>query len=311
MCDDLANDRKRHAASQKRSQFWVLYFPATLITRLFSASYRVIRHGDRPATLPGIMCSTSLCMDGVTRTTLLREARQGDRESLARLILPYSPGVYLGALRLTGNPADAEDVRQETFLKTISRLDQFAGTQEESRDDLHAWVSRIASNAAIDMLRKRRDGKLFSLEQPTGTNEETLGSNVTAPGANPEERLARREMRKLMADAISQLAPDLRRVCLLRDVLQYSTQEVADRLGVSAMAVRLRLFRAHRRLREKLSELSRTHQERRAANSAFVEVGLQPSSSAFSRERVSRRAPEPKRSAAISFGAYAGYACGD
>jgi RNA polymerase sigma-70 factor (ECF subfamily) len=257
----------------------------------------VISGGDWPAIPPGVMCSTSLCMDGVTRSALLKEARKGDRESLARLIVPYSPGVYLGALRLTGNPADAEDVRQEAFLKTMSRLDQFIGAQEESRDDLHAWVSRIASNAAIDVIRKRRDGKLFSLEQPTGANEETLGSNVAAHGDNPEERLARREMRKLMADAIAQLAPDLRRACLLRDVLQYSTQEVATRLGISAMAVRLRLFRAHRRLRDKLSDISRTRKDRQACVAA--------------RERITRRATEQKREPAIPFGAYAGYACGD
>jgi RNA polymerase sigma-70 factor, ECF subfamily len=209
-------------------------------------------------------------MDGIARTALLKKARRGDRESLARLILPYSPPIYLTALRLTGNPADAEDVRQETFLKTISRLDQFVGAQEQSRDDLHAWVSRIASNAAIDVIRKRRDGKLFSLEEPTGANDETLGSNVAASGNNPEEGLARREMRKLMSDAIVQLPPDLRRACLLRDVLQYSTQEVANRLGISAMAVRLRLFRAHRRLREQLSETSLTRKDRRVPLSPFV-----------------------------------------
>jgi RNA polymerase sigma-70 factor (ECF subfamily) len=281
-------------------------------------------------------------MDGITRTALLKKARRGDRESLARLILPYSPGVYLGALRLTGNPADAEDVRQEAFMKAMLRLDQFVGAQEESRDDLHAWVSRIASNAAIDVIRKRRAGRLFSLEQPTGTNEETLGSNVPAPGHNPEERLARREMRKLMADAITQLAPDLRRACLLRDVLQYSTQEVADRLGISAMAVRLRLFRAHRRLREQLSETSRTRKDGQVSVSPFVKAGLQSGSSVpalcsgpdfrvtsvpvptgksgsslFARDRITRRdrlalrSPEPKRAPAIPFGAYAGYACGD
>ena len=242
-------------------------------------------------------------MTGVTRAALLKKARKGDRESLARLILPYSPGVYLGAMRLTRNPADAEDVRQEAFLKTISRLDQFTGTQEESRDDLHAWVSRIASNAAIDVLRKRRDGKLFSLDQPAGENDETLASNVAASGENPEERLVRREARKLMADAIAQLAPGLRRVCLLRDVLQYSTQEVADRLGTSAMAVRLRLFRAHRRLRENLSDTSRTRKERQASVAA--------------RDRLTRpdhlvpRAMEPKRAPAIPFETYPGYACGD
>jgi len=179
----------------------------------------------------------------------------GDRESLARLVLPYAPGLYLGALRMTRNAADAEDVRQEAILKAMSRLAQFSGIgmQDQEQDDLRAWVSRIAANASIDLIRKRRDGKLFSLEEPNGAGEETLGSHVASRADNPEERFARREMRKLMADAIAQLAPELRQVCLLRDVLQYSTQEVADRLNISAMAVRLRLFRGHRRLREKLS----------------------------------------------------------
>jgi RNA polymerase sigma-70 factor (ECF subfamily) len=278
---------------------------------LFSIICFVVLGGDWPAILPDIMGSTSLCMDGITRTALLKEARRGDRESLARLILPYSPGVYLGALRLTGNPADAEDVRQEAFLKAMTRLDQFVGAQEEARDDLHAWVSRIASNAAIDVIRKRRDGRLFSLEQPAGASEETLGGKVAASGDNPEERLARREMRKLMADAIAQLPPDLRRACLLRDILQYSTQEVADRLGISAMAVRLRLFRAHRRLREQLSETSRARKDRQASVSPCVEAGLQSGSSVFARERTLRRASARKHAPAIPFGAYAGYACGD
>ena len=199
------------------------------------------------------MCTASINLESASRPTLLLRARRGDRESLAKLVLPYGPALYLGALRLTRNAADAEDVRQEAFLKAMSRLEQFAGMQEENRDDLQAWVSRIAANTAIDVIRKRRDGKLFSLEHRNGENEETIGSNIAALEDNPEERMARREMRGLMSYAISQLAPELRQACLLRDVLQYSTQEVADRLGISAMAVRLRLFRAHRRLREKLS----------------------------------------------------------
>ncbi len=106
------------------------------------------------------MCSTSLFVDGAARSALLLQARKGDRESLAKLILPYAPCLYLGALRLTRNPADAEDVRQDAFLKAMTRLEQFAGTPGENRDDLHAWVSRIAANASIDVIRKRRDGKL-------------------------------------------------------------------------------------------------------------------------------------------------------
>ncbi len=243
------------------------------------------------------MCSSSLCLDGATRSALLTLARKGDRESLAKLILPYAPGLYLGALRMTRNPADAEDVRQDAFLKTMTRLEQFTGSPCENRDDLHAWVSRIAANASIDVLRKRRNGKVFSLEEPSGAGDDTLGSNVTACEDNPEERFARREMRKLMADAIAQLAPELRQACLLRDVLQYSTQEVADRVGISAMAVRLRLFRAHRRLREKLTLALRPSKQRQAPAAAVT--------------RMDRSREERKRQLRVPLAAFAEYACGD
>src|SRR5260370_26345509 len=205
---------------------------------LFSATYNRLVGGNRPANLYRTMCSTSLCLDGKARSALLLQARKGDRESLAELILPYSPGLYLGALRLTRNPADAEDVRQDALMKAMTRLEQFAGTPSQNRDDLHAWVSRIAANASIDVIRKRRDGRLFSLEEPNGAGEETLGSNVTACGDNPEERFARREMRRLMAEAIMQLTPDLRQGCLSGDGLQDSTHAVAAHVRISAMAGR-------------------------------------------------------------------------
>src|SRR2546422_8970610 len=73
-----------------------------------------MRRGWRLACHPyRTMCSTSICLDGATRSALLMQARNGDLESLAKLILPYAPGLYLGALRMTRNPADAEDVRQD------------------------------------------------------------------------------------------------------------------------------------------------------------------------------------------------------
>jgi hypothetical protein len=73
-------------------------------------------------------------------------------------------------------------------------------------------------------------------------------------------------MRSLLARAITQLAADLRQVCLLRDILQYTTQEVAERLGISTVAVRLRLFRAHRRLHEELRIVLRRKKRRGAAS---------------------------------------------
>src|SRR6202045_3466450 len=190
-------------------------------------------------------------------SSLLAQARNGNPEAFAEMVSPYMPTLYRRARGLTGNAADAQDVSQEGVLKAWSRLEQFAGRQDESIDDFRAWISRIAANTSIDLLRQRRDGKITSLDQRKGQGEETLGSGIAAEQHDPEERCARREMGRMLAKAIVQLPPDLRQACLLRDVLHYSTQEVASRLGISVVAVRLRLFRAHRRLREKLQHSMR------------------------------------------------------
>ena len=186
--------------------------------------------------------------------SLLAQARSGNPEAFGEMVSPYMPTLYRRARGLTGNAADAQDVSQETVLKAWSRLEQFAGKQDESIDDFRAWISRIAANTSIDLLRQRRDGKIASLDQRKGESEETLGSGIASEEHDPEERCARREMGQLLARAIVQLPRDLRQACLLRDVLHYSTQEVASRLGISVVAVRLRLFRAHRRLRENLQD---------------------------------------------------------
>ena len=188
------------------------------------------------------------------RTTLISRARRGDREAFTEMVSPYVPTLLQRARRVTGNVADAEDVRQETLLKAWSRLDQFSGTCDDNTDEFRAWLARIAGNTSIDTLRQRRDGKHLSLEEPRGSSEESLATLLATPTADPEEQCARREMGRKLADAILQLPADLRQACLLRDVMHYSTQEVADRLSISVVAVRLRLFRARRRLREKMEE---------------------------------------------------------
>lgn len=188
------------------------------------------------------------------RTTLISRARRGDREAFTEMVTPYVPTLLQRARRVTGNVADAEDVRQETLLKAWSRLDQFSGTCEENTDDFRAWLARIAGNTSIDTLRQRRDGKHLSLEEPRGSSEESLATLLATQTADPEEQCARREMGRMLADAILQLPADLRQACLLRDVMHYSTQEVAERLSISVVAVRLRLFRARRRLREKMEQ---------------------------------------------------------
>jgi RNA polymerase sigma-70 factor, ECF subfamily len=234
------------------------------------------------------------------RRRALAAARSGNAEAFGQMVLPYAPGLYRRALRLTGNPADAEDAHQEALLKAFSRIDQFAGQQEEGKDDLHAWVTRITTNASIDLIRQRRDGKHISLEEPSPSSEESFGHRLPARTENPEELYARQEMRSLIASGIARLAPDLRQICLLRDVLQYSTQEVATRLGISTVAVRLRLFRAHRRLRDGLHE----DLKRKQSSSSGV--------TADARDARATRTPVAKRRAEfLPMSTRAEYACGD
>jgi RNA polymerase sigma-70 factor, ECF subfamily len=217
-----------------------------------------------PVTIYSKLCNG----EGPRWRGLLLRARAGDREAFAEMVSPYVPTITRRARRLTGNAADAEDVSQEALLKAWSRLEQFSGSREENTDDFSAWLARIAGNTSIDILRHRRDGKLLSLDEPRGSAEETLGSGIAARNDNPEERCARRQMGRILANAILQLPPDLRQACLLRDVMQYSSQEVADRLEISVVAVRLRLFRARRRLREKLEQA--LHPKKRTVDQRVV-----------------------------------------
>jgi RNA polymerase sigma-70 factor (ECF subfamily) len=228
---------------------------------------------------------------------VLADARLGDGEAFAEMVLPYGPGLYRRALRLTGNRADAEDARQEALLKAFSRLNQFAGQRDEGKDDLHAWVSRITTNASIDLIRQRREGKYISLEEPANASDDTFGSRLPARTDNPEELYVRREKRLLIAGAIARLAPDLRQICLLRDVLQYSTHEVAARLGISTVAVRLRLFRAHRRLRDDLRD--RMWQKQRRDKLGTTPLRNEKPPKANHREEF------------LPMSTQAGYACGD
>ena len=77
---------------------------------------------------------------------MLAQARKGNPKAFAEMVSPYLPALYRRARGLTGNAADAQDVSQEAVLKAWSRLEQFAGKQDESIDDFRAWISRSSSH---------------------------------------------------------------------------------------------------------------------------------------------------------------------
>lgn len=185
----------------------------------------------------------------------LAAACRGCPDAFAELIRPIAHALYCRALRYTRSPDDAEEICQEALLRVFARLDQFHGGSLGGDTEFRAWTGKIASNLSIDLLRRRRASHIFRWEDTCGGHETGWIDRVTSPCADPEEIYARKEMRLRLAEAIQQLPSDLRLVCVLRDVFQYSTKEVSRRVGISNVAVRLRLFRAHALLRDRLRSL--------------------------------------------------------
>jgi len=185
----------------------------------------------------------------------LAAARQGDHEAFTSLITPHRTNLQKLAQRITGNAEDAEDICQESLLRAFTKLDQFDATKTQIHE-FRAWLMRITANCAIDFLRRKRASKHVPLEEcheaPTELHPARNGW-----GESPESSYTREEQVRLVKDAIADLPLELRRVCLFRMMEELSTKEVAARLGISTITVRVRLFRAQGQLRKMVDERTR------------------------------------------------------
>lgn len=181
---------------------------------------------------------------------VLAAARTGDNNAFAALITPYVPRLRRLARRFTRNVEDAEDVCQESLLKAFTKLHRFTGSQDATKGDFRSWLMRITANSAIDFVRRRQSGRFVPLDECEPVLNESYRFGSRACRENPEASYARKERLGIIAGRIAELPAGLRRVCVLRNVMELSTEEVASRLGISTAAVRLRLFRAHGRMKK-------------------------------------------------------------
>ena len=178
----------------------------------------------------------------------LAAARQGDHEAFTSLITPHRTNLQKLAHRILGNAEDAEDICQESLLRAFTKLNQFDGTKTETHE-FRAWLMRITANCAIDFLRRKRASKQVPLEECHEVPSE-LHPARKGWGESPETSYTREEQVRFVKDAIASLPAELRMVCLFRMMEELSTKEVASRLGISAITVRVRLFRAQGQLRK-------------------------------------------------------------
>lgn len=174
--------------------------------------------------------------------------KAGDREAFATMVATYSPSLYRLALRMLGDPDEAEDILQETFINAYKGMSRFEG-----RSKLSTWLYRIASNQALMRLRKRHPDTL-SVGENVEDAAEAAPLELTDWCCLPEAEFMTGEAQAQLDFAIEKLSPPLRATFVLRDLQALSTRETAEILGISESAVKTRLLRARLQLREQLSE---------------------------------------------------------
>jgi len=180
---------------------------------------------------------------------LVQSARAGDADAFMTLAGHYERNIFRLAMGIVGNPEDAEDVTQESFLKALANLGGFHG---DSR--FYTWLVRIAMNEALMKLRRRKTEKSVSLDAPEPSVQSEMPREIAAWDPNPEQRFAHAELRAILDEALSKLPHGYRVVVMLRDVEQLTTEETAEILNMGIPAVKSRLLRGRLMLRESLNK---------------------------------------------------------
>jgi len=177
---------------------------------------------------------------------LLAALRAGEPSAYEEAVHRYSPPMLAAARRILQNEADAHDALQDAFLSAFRGLDQFEGQAR-----LATWLHRIAVNAALMKLRKRRQTQERPITDllPRFSEDGHQAEPVVSWDTAAERVLERQETRDFVRGAIDKLPETYRTVLLLRDIEGLDTEETAKHLGVSQGVVKTRLHRARQALR--------------------------------------------------------------
>jgi RNA polymerase sigma-70 factor (ECF subfamily) len=171
---------------------------------------------------------------------LVRAAKRGDEAAFEQLVISTFGDLYALAYRLVGNSHDASDVVQEAYLRAFRGLRRFKGEAAFS-----TWMYRITANCAATLLARRARTVQVELDDELQLADQR-------PERDPEAAAGATADRDRLAVALGALPEPLRMVVVLRDVYDLPHEAIAEELGISQTASKVRLHRARRRLREQL-----------------------------------------------------------
>jgi RNA polymerase sigma-70 factor, ECF subfamily len=179
---------------------------------------------------------------------LVTQVISGSTSAFEILFQRYQRKMFHVALSRLQNAEDAEDAVQQTFQQAFLHLKSFQGQSRFS-----TWLTRIAINESLMLLRKRRPGH-FSIEDHQNSDDESFVFEIKDRSATPEEQVGQQELRTVLSGAIDELRPILKTVVNLTELGELSTGKTAEVLGVRVGTVKARTFRARRLLRDKIAK---------------------------------------------------------
>jgi RNA polymerase sigma-70 factor (ECF subfamily) len=182
-------------------------------------------------------------------STWIERARQGDEAAFAAIYDRYQKSIYSLVYRLMGDSEDAFDITQDVFIKAYKGL---AKLDPQVELNLSAWLHRIASNACMDVLRRRKIVRWLPWDPAEHTNI------TPADDSDEPERNVIAHETKAQVQAVLNKMSDKYRLCLvLREYQEMSCEEIATVMNVSRAAVKSLLFRAREQFREVYEEMER------------------------------------------------------